>query len=222
MYSHIFRSFRPDLKIFSFLSKIFSHLYIFSLTAVPYFCRELTNNSAYSFRPRIANRYNIPIMMFPLALLFKFFQVFILMLGLTVFAFPEAGTVWGATPVSLAPATDSQEQVVTINIKSREFSPNTLSLTVGQKTRLVLKNLDSELHAFLPIGLLTDIHLNVSGSGAPQFSKEGLSRVLLPTRGQTDIVFIPSHPGTFPYFCDLPGHVMQGTIVVHKNEGVVD
>ncbi|MCA9497830.1 MAG: cupredoxin domain-containing protein [Nitrospira sp.] len=144
------------------------------------------------------------------------------MLSLMVVAPLDLAIVWGATPVSLAPAADTQETVVTIKIKSREFSPNTLSVTVGQKTRLVLKNLDTELHAFLPVGLLTDIHLNVSGSGAPQFSKEGLSRVLLPTRGQTDIVFIPSHPGTFPYFCDLPGHVMRGTIVVHKNEGVVD
>jgi plastocyanin len=139
-----------------------------------------------------------------------------------IFALLDFTNVRAATAVNLAPTADLQETVVTINIKSREFSPNTLSVTVGQKTRLVLKNLDTELHAFLPVGLLTDIHLNVSGSGAPQFSKEGLSRVLLPTRGQTEIVFIPSIPGTFPYFCDLPGHVMRGTIVVHKNEGVVD
>jgi len=146
----------------------------------------------------------------------------ILTLSLMVFLPLGFGIALGATPVSLAPATDAQETVVTINIKSREFSPNTLSVTMGQKTRLVLKNLDTELHAFLPVGLLTNIHLNVSGSGAPQFSKEGLSRVLLPSRGQTEIVFIPSHPGTFPYFCDLPGHVMRGTIVVHKNEGMVE
>ncbi|PJA78460.1 MAG: hypothetical protein CO149_03925, partial [Nitrospirae bacterium CG_4_9_14_3_um_filter_51_5] len=135
---------------------------------------------------------------------------------------PDLDVVRGATPVSLAPTSDTQEAVVTISIKSREFSPNTLSITMGRKIRLVLKNLDTELHAFLPVGLLTGIHLNVSGNGAPQFSKEGLSRVLLPTRGQTEIVFIPSHPGTFPYFCDLPGHVMRGTIVVHKNEGMVE
>ncbi|HNP29681.1 MAG TPA: cupredoxin domain-containing protein [Nitrospirales bacterium] len=139
-----------------------------------------------------------------------------------VFGPLNLAVVRGATPVNLAHATDAQETVVTISIKSREFSPNTLSLTTGQKTRLILKNLDTELHAFLPVGLLTNIHLNVSGSGAPQFSKEGLSRILIPTRGQTEIVFIPSHPGTFPYFCDLPGHVMRGTIVVHKNEGMVD
>ncbi|MBA3967313.1 MAG: cupredoxin domain-containing protein [Nitrospirales bacterium] len=182
---------------------------------------ELANNSSCSFRAGIVNRYNAFIMMFPLPS-FRVFQTWVLMLCLTMFVPPDLAVVRGATPVNLAPAADTEETVVTINIKSREFSPNTLSVTVGQKTRLVLKNLDTELHAFLPVGLLTDIHLNVSGSGAPQFSKEGLSRVLLPTRGQTDIVFIPSHPGTFPYFCDLPGHVMQGTIVVHKNESMVD
>lgn len=128
----------------------------------------------------------------------------------------------GAVRAGLAPADESQEMVVTIKIRSREFSPHTISLTMGQKTRLVLKNLDTELHAFLPVGLLANSHLNVSGNGAPQFGKEGLVRVLLPTRGQTEIVFIPSRPGTFPYFCDLPGHVMRGTIVVHHNEGMVE
>jgi plastocyanin len=169
----------------------------------------------------MVNRYNTSIMTFPLHS-FRVLCGWILAVNFVVFAPLDSGIARGATPVSLAPATDTQETVVTISIKSREFSPNTLSVTMGQKTRLVLKNLDAELHAFLPFGLLTDIHLNVSGSGAPQFSKEGLSRVLLPTRGQTDIVFIPSHPGTFPYFCDLPGHVMRGTIVVHKNEGMVE
>ena len=145
----------------------------------------------------------------------------ILALCLTVFGAIGPNTGLGATATSLAPTTEIRETEVTISIKSREFSPNIVSLTVGQKTRLVLKNLDSELHAFLPVALLNDAHLNVSGNGAPQFSKDGLVRVLLPTRGQTEIVFIPSRPGTFPFFCDLPGHVMRGTIVVHKNEGMV-
>ena len=153
---------------------------------------------------------------------FRVLSSWSLALSVMVFGPLNLAVVRGATPVNLAHATDAQETVVTISIKSREFSPNTISLTTGQKTRLILKNLDTELHAFLPVGLLTNIHLNVSGSGAPQFSKEGLSRILIPTRGQTEIVFIPSHPGTFPYFCDLPGHVMRGTIVVHKNEGMVD
>jgi len=146
----------------------------------------------------------------------------ILAFCLTVFGATGPDTGLGATLASLASTTAVRDTEVTISIKSREFSPNTVSLTVGQKTRLVLKNLDTELHAFLPVALLTDVHMNISGNGAPEFSKDGLVRVLLPTRGQTEIVFTPSRPGTFPYFCDLPGHVMRGTIVVHKNEGMIE
>ncbi|MGV7228611.1 MAG: cupredoxin domain-containing protein [Nitrospirales bacterium] len=129
--------------------------------------------------------------------------------------------VWSGTPTSLTPTPNLEALEVTINIRSREFRPDSLTVTVGQKTRLVLKNLDTELHAFVPVGLLADSHVAVSGNGAPQFAKEGFIRVLLPTRGQTEIVFTPVRPGTYPYFCDLPGHVMRGTIVVRENPGMV-
>ena len=135
----------------------------------------------------------------------------------SIWVFP----VWSATPTSLTPTPNLEALEVTINIRSREFRPDSLTVTVGQKTRLVLKNLDTELHAFVPVGLLADSHVAVSGNGAPQFAKEGFIRVLLPTRGQTEIVFTPVRPGTYPYFCDLPGHVMRGTIVVRENSGMV-
>ena len=129
--------------------------------------------------------------------------------------------VWSATSTSLMPTPNLEALELTINIRSREFRPDSLTVTVGQKTRLVLKNLDTELHAFVPVGLLADSHVTVSGNGAPQFAKEGFVRVLLPTRGQTEIEFTPARPGTYPYFCDLPGHVMRGTIVVRENSGMV-
>ncbi len=129
--------------------------------------------------------------------------------------------VWSATPTSLSPIPNTEALEVTINIRSREFRPDSLTIAMGQKTRLVLKNLDTELHAFVPVGLLADSHVAVSGNGAPQFAKEGFVRVLLPTRGQTEIEFTPVRPGTYPYFCDLPGHVMRGTIVVQENSGMV-
>ena len=132
-------------------------------------------------------------------------------------AFP----VWSATSNELTPTPNLEALEVIINIRSREFRPNTLNLPVGQKTRLILKNMDTELHAFVPVGLLTDSHVAVSGNGAPQFAKEGFVRVLLPTRGQTEIEFTPARPGTYPYFCDLPGHVMRGTIVVRENSVMV-
>jgi plastocyanin len=129
--------------------------------------------------------------------------------------------VWSATPTSLTPIPNLEILEEIIHIRHRAFQPSKLTIPVGQKTRLVLKNLDTELHAFVPVALLADSHVAVSGNGAPQFAKEGFVRVLLPTRGQTEIVFTPVRPGTYPYFCDLPGHVMRGTIVVRENMGMV-
>ena len=134
----------------------------------------------------------------------------------------SAVPTWSATPTSLTPEPDLNVLEEIIHIRHREFQPQALTIPVGQKTRLVLKNLDTELHAFVPVGLLADSHVAVSGNGAPQFAKEGFVRVLLPTRGQTEIVFTPVRPGTYPYFCDLPGHVMRGTIVVRENPGMVE
>ena len=128
---------------------------------------------------------------------------------------------WSVQPTRLIPDQGLEILEEIIHIRHREFQPQEMTIPVGQKTRLVLKNLDTELHAFFPVGLLADSHVTVSGNGAPQFGKKGLIRVLLPTRGQTEIVFTPIHPGTYPYFCDLPGHVMRGTIIVPENPSVV-
>ena len=130
--------------------------------------------------------------------------------------------LWSATTTSLTPTPNLEALEVVIDIRSREFRPQTTEVRVGEKTRLVLKNLDTELHAFVPVGLFSESHVTVTGNGAPQFSKEGFVRVLLPTRGQTEIEFTPIRPGTYPYFCDLPGHVMRGTIVVREKSPMVE
>lgn len=114
-------------------------------------------------------------------------------------------------------ASGDHQVEVTVDIEARQFRPNTVSIPVGQKTRLVLRNRDAELHAFVPVGLLTKTSFHVAGNGAPEFSSDGLRRVLLPSFGQTDIVFVPQQAGVYPFFCDLPGHVMNGSVVVHDS-----
>ena len=97
----------------------------------------------------------------------------------------------------------SQPQPVTdviIDVKTRQFLPDMISLQRGEKTRFILRNKDAELHAFVPVGLFQGIMHNVSGNGAPQFGKEGLLRVLLPSTGQTEILFTPEKPGNYPIF----------------------
>lgn len=117
---------------------------------------------------------------------------------------------------TLAPADPQAETEVIVHIQTRKFQPDTLSIRSGERVRLILRNQDAELHAFVPVGLFLKTALNVTGNGAPQFGPDGLLRVLLPSRGQTEILFVPKRPGSYPFFCDLPGHVMQGTIVVQE------
>ncbi|GJL50539.1 MAG: hypothetical protein NPIRA01_17660 [Nitrospirales bacterium] len=124
---------------------------------------------------------------------------------------------WESTSSALnLPTTAQSTTDVIIDVKTRKFEPEMISLQRGKKIRLILRNKDAELHAFVPVGLFLETTHQVSGNGAPQFGNEGLLRVLLPPIGQTEISFTPENAGTFPFLCDLPGHVMQGTIVVQE------
>ena len=130
------------------------------------------------------------------------------------------GTRIDATP-NLAPSDPNEARDIVVNIKTRQFEPSTLYLQAGEKVRLILRNQDAELHAFVPISLFHNATLHVTGNGAPDFGSQGLLRVLLPSKGQTEILFIPERPGTYPFLCDLPGHVMNGTIVVQDKPNMI-
>ena len=113
-----------------------------------------------------------------------------------------------------AAALGEEDVAVTVHIENRRFIPHVVNLRVGQRVRLIFKNEDVELHAFVPANLLVRTNVQVSGDGAPQFDKEGFRRVLIPSGGQVELMFTSKEPGSFPFFCDLPGHIMNGTIVI--------
>ena len=121
--------------------------------------------------------------------------------------------VWATSPAE--PDVLRINEIV-IDVKTRKFVPDMITLKVGEKTRFILRNKDAELHAFVPVGLFSGTAHNVSGNGAPQFGTDGLVRVLLPSTGQTEILFTPKKAGKYPFICDLPGHVMRGDIVVQE------
>jgi plastocyanin len=112
------------------------------------------------------------------------------------------------------PSPQSDEEEVLVQIRSRQFDPNTVTLHAGRRTKLVFHNQDAELHAFVPVGLFVGVNLNISGNGAPEFGAEGFKRVIIPSEGRAEIRFVPHRPGVYPFFCDMPGHDMKATIVV--------
>ncbi len=115
---------------------------------------------------------------------------------------------------TLSPSDTAPEDTVVITIRHRTFEPATIPLRVGRKSRVLVHNTDAELHAFVPVGLLAGLHFHILGDGAPQFDAHGLKRVIIPSQGTAEILFVPDRPGVFPYFCDMPGHEMSATIVV--------
>lgn len=115
---------------------------------------------------------------------------------------------------SVPPAMAADSDIVTVDIRSRVFIPHRAILQHGQPTVLVIRNQDSELHAFVPSELFLGANLNVTGNSAPEFGPQGFKRAIIPPEGLVEIHFTPEHTGEFSYICDMPGHQMAATIVV--------
>ena len=130
-------------------------------------------------------------------------------------------TSWASTALNEEEKTKNYEQRVTVHIENRRFMPQLIRLRVGQPTRLILLNDDAELHAFVPTDLLAQTNVQVGGNGAPQFDDHGFYRVLVPSSGQAELLFSPKHVGSYSFFCDLPGHVMNGIVVVEGKKDML-
>ncbi len=135
---------------------------------------------------------------------------------------------WGASPFPgasqpvVAGTLDREAMTMTVQIRNRRFLPHVVTMRLGHTVRLVLENHDAELHAFVPVDLLTRTNVQVAGNGAPQFGEDGFRRVLIPAHGRAELVFVSRKAGAFPFFCDLPGHMMNGTIVVDGRTNVLE
>jgi uncharacterized cupredoxin-like copper-binding protein len=114
---------------------------------------------------------------------------------------------------AVAPATPPAPSAEIV-INERTFSPAVLTLPLHEPVTLIIRNEDSDLHAFVPLLLFQATNVQVRGNGAPEFNETGFARVLIPPHGRAELSFRPRTPGHFFYICDLPGHEMRAQIVV--------
>ena len=110
--------------------------------------------------------------------------------------------------------TENEEELITVEIRSRMFIPQHVHLHHDRKTVLRFLNHDTELHTVAAKELFLSAELNVSGNGFPEFGPDGLKRVIIPPEGLTEFRFTPTRTGTFSYLCDMPGHEMKAVIVI--------
>jgi plastocyanin len=137
---------------------------------------------------------------------------------LAVFAWAPRAASEPARPPDAAPAVSpddpAAEEEVIVRIRGRQFLPETVQVHAGRKTRLIFRNQDAELHAFVPGNLFNGVSLNIGGNGAPEFGDHGFRKVIIPGEGMAELRFVLQQPGRYPYICDMPGHEMRATIVV--------
>jgi len=127
------------------------------------------------------------------------------------------GFIWLAlmlTASAHALPIEAEVDSVTVEIRSRIFTPVHVRLHHNRKTVLRFLNHDTELHSVVAKDLFLSADLNVSGNGAQEFGPEGLKRVIIPPDGLVEFQFTPVRTGTFAYLCDMPGHNMHAVIVV--------
>jgi plastocyanin len=110
--------------------------------------------------------------------------------------------------------TEAEVESVTVEIRSRMFIPQHVHIHHDRKTTLRFRNHDTELHTVMAKDLFLGADLTIGGNGAPEFGPDGLKRVIIPPEGLIEFQFTPARRGTFSYLCDMPGHNMQGVVVV--------
>jgi plastocyanin len=113
-----------------------------------------------------------------------------------------------------APPTETEVELVTVEIRGRVFVPNRVLLHHDHRTALRFLNHDTELHTVVAKEIFLSAGLNVGGNGFPEFGPDGLKRVIIPPEGLIEFQFTPARTGAFSYQCDMPGHDMKAAIVV--------
>ncbi len=114
----------------------------------------------------------------------------------------------------------SATQQVRLVTEEYRFTPNTVSLTVGQPVEITLADsgkLAHDLKSDIPVSNLAYQRAANDADEQRANSQNGTMDVDVNSGSTSQITFVPTRPGTYQFFCDVPGHKgagMVGTFVV--------
>jgi plastocyanin len=136
----------------------------------------------------------------------------LLLFGVIFFGYQQLGPTISATQPGNQGQDHSQHNMDTkkLVIQSDEFafSPNQLTVKLGEKVTLVLDNVDNIEHDLEIIGLEAK---NVESENEHNHNlAENKIHIHAQPRTKQMISFIPMQSGTYRYICTLPGHKESG------------
>jgi uncharacterized cupredoxin-like copper-binding protein len=111
---------------------------------------------------------------------------------------------------------------VTVVAENTEFTPGEIAVNSGQEVTLDLENRDAFEHDLQVDGL--DVEVIEGGTDRPEHGGEhgsdaGVLAVHTGGNEKASITFMASTPGTYEFYCTIPGHKesgMVGTLIVES------
>ena len=133
--------------------------------------------------------------------------------ALLIGALPRAGETTGVSPEALAalPALEVGGPQLAGLRGGYQFDPPVLRVKVSEIVALRLENRHDDVgHSFN----IDELNIHVSIPARVRISDTGLNEVSMPTGKPSLALFVASTPGTYTFYCGLPGHHESGTLIV--------
>ncbi|MBI3361491.1 MAG: cupredoxin domain-containing protein [Chloroflexi bacterium] len=128
------------------------------------------------------------------------------------------------TALALAACSGSQAQsgpnTVALKAEALKYNPATIEVTAGQPVTLMFQNADSVEHDFsimeIPVEMSATAE-TMAGHDMGSMTSDPQLHMAAKTGQSAALQFTPTKPGTYEFFCTVPGHReagMKGTLIV--------
>ncbi|HSB90257.1 MAG TPA: cupredoxin domain-containing protein [Anaerolineales bacterium] len=114
-------------------------------------------------------------------------------------------------------------QELSLTAADFSFTPNTLEVTAGVPVRLTMMNEGTLEHDFsileMPMETMAATSVPMEGHDMTAMGEQAQLHMAAAVGMSNTIEFTPTKPGTYEFFCTVPGHKeagMVGTMTVHS------
>ena len=118
-------------------------------------------------------------------------------------------------------STSSGPQEIALEASAMKYSPATIEVMAGQPVKLTFNNKDSVEHDFsimeFPIESMGATPVPMAGHDMGSMTTDPQLHMAVAMGSSGMMEFTPSKPGTYEFFCTVPGHKeagMVGTMIV--------
>lgn len=108
--------------------------------------------------------------------------------------------------------TVAAESTVTIQAINAYFVPDNITIPAGKMVELKLENMDGQEHDLQVDGLEVEMMSGGAMDATHESGGPGMLAVHTLANETSSVVFMATKPGTYDFYCTLPGHKDAGMV----------